>query len=210
MKEQPRIIKASESGQKLKPIPDDKVCIHCGVEISYANITPRRVETYNWVCDICFAEKMKALNGQYRYSMENEEYKIDRAKSNAAPRIIPKEINEEKSNYELLIDVINNTERFRLDSMFRIMFNRKADPKDRKVAINYLLKSFEKLDHRQCVQVVNCVHELIGGKRTPNDIKVKLATEIRSFTGEGKVSKEQGVKSYEDTLRDGGEIDIDA
>lgn len=209
MTEQPRITEASKKGQKLKPIPEGKKCRDCKVTLSYANITPKRVEAWSWLCDTCFTKRMRNLAGQYRYGMETVEYKIDRAKSNAAPRIVPKDINPDRSNYELLTDVIRETEKFRLDSMLKIMFNVKAEAKDRKVAINYLLKSFEKLDHRQCVQVINCIHELIGNMRTPNDIKVKLATEIRAFVGDGKASKEQGVKSYEEALANGGEVAID-
>ncbi len=197
-----RITKALESDQLVRVIPEGKTCATCGDELSYDNITPKRTEVYAWHCDDCVRLNLSKIGTSYKYSKESDEYSIKRSKVNAAPRIMPKELDAKKQNLELLNEFIKNTDQFRIDSMIKIMFSKRVAPKDKKIAINYLLKAFDKLTPRQCVQVINCTHELIASEKTPADIRVKLAIEIRAFMGADKKTKEQAVKSYEDMLLD--------
>jgi hypothetical protein len=209
VKEQPRIIKASESGQKLKPIPKGKLCKDCGCVLSYKNITPNRVEQWKWQCDACLKAALDKLKGSYRYAGEKKNYNIARARHTAVPRIVPTNIESYNTNYELLIDMIADTEKYRVDRVFSIMHKKGIEAKDKKSAINFLLKSFDQLTDKQCVSVINAVHKLIGNPRVSDDIKVKLAAELKAFTGVGKSSKEQSIKSYEDVLKNGGEVELD-
>jgi hypothetical protein len=152
---------------------------------------------------------MNFLRGSFRYDKETPQYKIRRSTRVSAPHVLVASLNHTGSNYELLTDLIKDTEKFIIERMLKLVLGSHVEAKDRKAAISFCLKSFDKLTQPQCVSVLNAAYRMLGRKGTPNDIRVKLAEELRAFTGGSKGSKSEGINSYEKMLAEDGEVELD-
>jgi len=209
-KELKKIIE-ERKGPKLLPIPEDKKCNGCGIDLTHDNITQGRIKQYIWFCDDCIRKRLARLHDNYRYAKETDHYEIDRHKRVAAPRIRPKDnLDNYGSNFDLVSDLMKDTEEFRIDQMMKLVTKRKIDMKEKRAAVSYLLKSFDLLSKKQCVVVINALNKIIADTRTSNDVKVRMAEEARVFLAPKSGSaKEQQVSTYEKMLQEEGEIELD-
>lgn len=192
-----------------KVLSPGKVCRECGSELTVDNIPQSRIDKYDYLCDACGLAKLALLRGQYRYGTKGDKYDIVRGQDTSAPRLNKVDYDSFDSNYDLLKDTIQATEKYRIDRMISIALRKKSEGKDRKAAISYLLKSFDKLKKRQCVALINVIHKIMGDKNIADDIKVKLSLELKIFTGDSKSVKDQPGSSYESMLLGKENIDID-
>ena len=192
-----------------RKLPKDKICRYCRADLTADNITQSRIDRYDYICNDCLVERLAIFQGKYRYTSQKKHYRIERGVHTSAPRLKEVDCKAFSTNYDLLKSAIQDTEQYRLDKMFSVALSRQAEGKDKKAAVNYLLKSFDKLKKKQCVALVNVIHKMIADTKINNDIKIKLAAELRAFTGDGKSSKDQNVSSYESMLLGKEDIAID-
>jgi hypothetical protein len=151
---------------------------------------------------------MNSLRGNYRHEKETPNYKIKRSNQTSSPHVLVASIKHKGSNFELLADLIRDTEPFIVEKMLRIVLGKSIDAKDRKAAISYCFKSYDMLTKAQIASVLNATYRLMAKKSVGNDIKVKLAEELKAFIGGGKTNKDVG-STYEKMLQADGVIKID-
>lgn len=145
---------------------------------------------------------MKSLKGEveYRYGTG---YKVKKD-GYAYPRA--ELTGEVEDTGKLLTDMIKSTDSYRIEKIFSILPG--ADDKVKKQCIDYLLKSWDSMTPEQIVEFMNHAHKMIYASGVDDDIKVKVATSLKTFQGTRDVKKDKPV-SFEQIMGEGKEIEID-
>lgn len=104
--------------------------------------------------------------------------------------------------------MIEDTELFRIEEVIKFLISGNED-KDRKVAVDYLLKVKDLLTDSQKVQVVNLANSMIMQAGVEPIFKLKVAIALRNFVSTKDGKKEKKL-SYEELVEKGtvGEITI--
>ncbi len=106
-----------------------------------------------------------------------------------------------------LNEMIKDTELFRIGEVINFLSPGNED-KDRKVAVDYLLKVRDLLTDSQKVQVVNLANSMIMQAGVENSFKLRVAIALRNFVS-AKDGKKEKKLSYEEIMAKGaGEITI--
>ena len=133
--------------------------------------------------------------------VEKEKYSVSDAVGGNIPKVTVK---GEPPTEDVLFDMIEDTEKYRVAQMVKLMQS-EDDGKNLNKIIVYLLKSWAYLDTEQSAITINEANRIIGAKAFDADIRAKMANDLRIFMVAMKRTK-GGIadKTFEQLRREEG------
>jgi hypothetical protein len=98
------------------------------------------------------------------------------------------------------------TEEYRIQKML-VLCKPGNDDKVRGKSLEYLLRCWDKLTTEQAVEVINQANRILGSAGFDEDVKVRVALQLKAFTGI-KDSKKEKPLSFEQLMKEGGHVDL--
>lgn len=98
------------------------------------------------------------------------------------------------------------TEQYRIQRML-VLCKPGNDDKVRGKSIEYLLRCWDLLTPDQSVDVINNANRILGSAGIDDDVKVRVALQLKTFTGVKDAKKEKPL-SFEQLIKEGGHVDL--
>ena len=178
---------------------EEKRCRKCRTILGEGNWNKGSKSRNDNICKTCKNKELKGIEVKV-IAEEMDGHTITRVGAKA-PVITAKPGKKISLN-----KMIKDTELFRIGEVINLLAPGNED-KDRKVAIDYLLKVRDLLTDPQKVQVVNHANSMIMQAGVEDSFKLKVAIALRNFVSIKDGKKEKKL-SYEEIMRNDGEITI--
>lgn len=178
----------------------EKRCRKCKTLLGEGNWNKGSKSRNDNICKTCKNAELR--NIEVKESVEEKDGHTITTIGNKAPVITAK-----PGEILSLKRMIEDTELFRIEEVIKFLLPGNED-KDRKVAVDYLLKVKDLLTDSQKVQVINLANSMIMQAGVESSFKLRVAIALRNFisTKDGKKEKKL---SYEEIMAKGaGEITI--
>ena len=179
---------------------EGKRCRKCSVLLNATNWNQSSRKKNDNICKNCKGRELRAI--EPKVVVEEKDGHTITTVGNKAPVVTVK-----PGEILSLKRMIEDTELFRIEEVIKFLLPGNED-KDRKVAVDYLLKVKDLLTDPQKVQVVNLANSMIMQAGVEDSFKLKVAIALRNFIS-AKDGKKEKKLSYEEIMAKGaGEITI--
>ena len=123
------------------------------------------------------------IDGKYRYSKKKEFYSVRKSAFSQQPFIQLKSKDDGKKEVPNIIkEMIDDTEQFRIDQLFKIM-SRSKNIKLKISAIVSIFKGNVQLSLKKSSMLINTVNRLIQSSAVDSPSKLVLINAIRAYVG---------------------------
>ncbi len=160
-----------------------------------------------YICKECKTAELKSLKETFKYEVERDNYSVKKSKRISSPYI---KIKKESDN--VLFQMLEDTEKYRIDKLIRLLVKKDTLSEIKEKIIIYLLRSHNLLDSKMIALIINKANAMFVCKDIKEETIVRLANALKTCSLDNKMFKEKAgtlLKTYEQMRNSKAVIEVE-